>query len=486
MADKYRHKRSRDLSLLVPWIMAGAAVLLAFYYSINRFFDHDEFFAIHTAWKIWRGEKMYTGFLQLHHPLLHFLLTPVIGIFGEGVNSIFASRIIIFIVFLLILAATYGLSSRVFGKETGIISVALLATTFHFFHKAIEVRPDVPLTLFGLLSILYLLDFIETRSRKSLILGTVFLGVAYLFLQKAIILIFLMECLFLYCAFKKRIYLKEILLHAAVLALVAAPLYLYVFFSGSFERYIMFSWVIHARLLDHFPPFPLLLASLKLNFALWGFYALALVFFMKTRMQKMFAFISLGLLASIFLARAPNPQYLLPSLPLVAGASAYAIRSFFGQKRSMVAIAVVISTILPLYTLARNARNTNDRQLRKIEFVLKATGPEDYVYDGNVLFNLFRKDLDYFWYCGKPSVGVLATYQSMTGYRYDVPVLIKRFRPRVISIGYMNYLSDQWISGHYVRSGEFEDLYVRVPEKRNGAGLGQSPDFMAGGSLRGD
>lgn len=448
MKDKSPYTQGRDLTSPVLWIIAGLSVLLIFYYSINRFFDHDEFFVIHTAWKILRGERMYTGFLQLHHPLLHYLLTPVVAIMGENIRSIIASRMLIFFMFVLLLAVTYKLSSRVFAKEVGIISVVLLATTFHFVNKVIEVRPDVPQTLFNLLSLLYMLDFFESKSRKDLVLGSLFLGVAFLFLQKAIILVFLIECLFLYNAYKKLVNRKELLLHFSILVLVVTPFYLYIFFSESLEQYLLFSWVIHTKLLEHFTPIPILKASLKINFALWGFYLLAILFFMKTRTQKMFAFISLGLLASVFLARAPNPQYMLPSFPLMASASAYAIYSFFRKNRMILASAIIISVAMPLYFLTKNAHNTNERQLRKVEFVLETTGPEDYVYDGNVFFNLFRKDLDYFWYCGKPSVGVLATFQSMTGYRYDVPALIETFRPHIISVGYIKEINDPRISEH--------------------------------------
>ncbi len=465
MEDVSLRKKNRDLTILVSWIIAVSAVLILFYYSLNKFFDHDELFAIHTAWKILRGEKMYTGFMQLHHPLLHLLLTPVITIFGENINSLSASRVFIFITFLLILAVTYRLSSRVFGKETGIISLALLTTTLHFVNRGIEVRPDVPQTLFNLLSILYLLDFLETRSKKSLILGSVFLGVAFLFLQKAIILIFLVECLFLYGAYRRLIGLKEFLLHVSVIALVVAPFYLYIFLSGSFAQYILFSWIIHTKLLENSSPLSLLTSSLRLNPALWGFYALAILFFIKIRTQKMFIFVSLGLLATVFVARAPNPQYLLPSFPLMACAAAYAIYSLFRKKKLILALAIIISTVKPLYMLAKYAKNTNSGQLHKIEYVLKNSGPEDYVYDGNTNFNVFRKDLDYIWFIGKPSTGVLATYQSMTDYKYDVPQLIEKFRPRIISVSFRQYLIDPTISRYYVPSDEFRDLYIRDSTK---------------------
>jgi len=73
-------------------------ILLAiFLNSIFRFFYTDEFEAIHTAWKILQGEKIYVDFFQHHHPLLYLLLIPFIYIFGESITAILIIRILFFL-----------------------------------------------------------------------------------------------------------------------------------------------------------------------------------------------------------------------------------------------------------------------------------------------------------------------------------------------------------------------------------------------------
>ena len=139
------------------WIMLGALLVIILFTSLNRFFDHDEFEAIHTAWKMLQGEKIYVDFFQHHHPFLYYILIPIIRILGENIHTIIAIRLIIYLMFLLILFITYLIARDNFHKEIGVIGLILLSSTYLFVIKVIEIRPNVPETLFALASIYFLL-----------------------------------------------------------------------------------------------------------------------------------------------------------------------------------------------------------------------------------------------------------------------------------------------------------------------------------------
>jgi hypothetical protein len=77
---------------------------------------------------------------------------------------------------------------------------------------------------------------------------------------------------------------------------------------------------------------------------------------------------------------------------------------------------------------------SNQSQKRKIQYVLENTIDSDYVYDGDIQFNLFRKDLHYFWYSIRNQG--LKTYNKITHGKfvdYDACRLIKSKKPRFIS-----------------------------------------------------
>ena len=118
------------------------------YYSFVREFSIDKFEHIHTSWKILQGYEIYVDFFQNHHPLLNYLITPILYIFGNTTTAIFASRYLILLMLAGVLTVTYFISLRLFkDSEVGIMSLILTSTVVTFFMKSIEIRPDVPQTL---------------------------------------------------------------------------------------------------------------------------------------------------------------------------------------------------------------------------------------------------------------------------------------------------------------------------------------------------
>ncbi|MFQ5686138.1 MAG: ArnT family glycosyltransferase [Candidatus Scalindua sp.] len=444
------------------WALFCMLAIVILFISLNRWFDCDEFEAIHSSWKILRGEKIYIDFFQNHHPFFYYQMLPVIAIFKESIATIIALRIMVFLMLLLIFIVTYLISIRVFGKETGIISVVLLATTLIFITPAIEIRPDVPQTLFGLLSVLLLIDYFENKSVKYLALSSFFLGLSFLFLQKAVFLILLTGGILLVDAYRKNINGRNLLLYLVVFVITIAPYFTYLLHTNSFSSYIMFGWIINMKYLNQFSPFGYLKIAFRENTMLWCFWLLGFLFFTDTPDQKRLRVLSLGLFIFIFFVRSPYKQYLMMAMPLVAILSANAINSIFRKNTKMFLVVLIISIILPCYVLlCRKEKPSNRKQLEKINYVLSVTDKEDYVYDGDTLFNVFRKDIDFFWLSVSPKYH-LETYKTITQYDYDIYELIDKYKPKVISNYHIGNMWDKRISKHYVQSDKYEDLFIRT------------------------
>jgi 4-amino-4-deoxy-L-arabinose transferase-like glycosyltransferase len=446
------------------WVLFGALLAVIMLNSLNRWFDHDEFESIHTSWKILQGGEIYVDFFQHHHPLFYYLLSPVIAIVGENTATVVAIRVMMFFMLLLIFIVAYHLSKKVFNKETAIISLLLLSTSLIFITNAIEIRPDVPQTLFGLLSILLLFAFFENRSRKCLASSSFFLGISFLFLQKTLFLILLIGGLLLIEVYKRDIFNRDVLFYLSIFLLTLAPYYLYLFYTDSLHSYFIFNWTLNASLLYSFLPTDIILSSVVLNLMLWAFYLTGLLLFMKTPNQRRFAFFSLGLLVPSFFIRAPFPQTFMMAVPLIAAISAYAMHSIFQKNKNVLALLVVLSISYSAHYLVTKTSNANGGQLRKIDYVLSTADTEDFVYDGDIQFNVFREDIDFFWFSVKPGTDALATYQTMTRYDYNIYELIDKFKPKVISNYYIKNMNDERIAKHYVQSDLYEDLYIRMKE----------------------
>ena len=95
--------------------------------------------------------------------------------------------------------------------------------------------------------------------------------------------------------------------------------------------------------------------------------------------------------------------------------------------------------------------------------MLAETGPEDRVYDGDAQFNVFRKDIDYFWFSVKPKTGNLTAYRLMREYPYDPYQSISKKQPKVISDSFIR-MKEPAVAEHYTRSPLFKDIYIRNQE----------------------
>ncbi len=501
--------------ILLVVLLGGIALL-----SLKRVFGQDEFEAVHTAWKILAGEKIYVDFFQHHHPFFYYCLTGPVALFGETAGTLVIIRLICLSMPLLTMFVTYRLCTLIFNnKHISLISVVLLASAFIFVESSIEIRPDVPQTLFGVLSFYFLFSYFERTRVSSLVLSAVFLGISFLFLQKAVFAGGVIGVVLLVALWRKNIGFGQLVIFAGCFFVTVLPYFLYLIFTNTLDEYWTFNWLLNMRFMNRFSAFGgfgLLLSSSTL---LMVFYSLGVVRMPKTGNRGRVIWVSLGLLGSVLLVRSPYNQYFMLAIPFIAIVAANALWSVFKSESkfaeglligaTVIAICyivygtegwfwvvgltavvgavillawlfyldaevkhrwlpyvVLLSMVLPATKIFNRSADDNGGQLALVDYVLSVTQPDDHVYDGNVTFNLFRKDIDYFWYSVRPDrpgipYGALTTYQQqITDYHYDVYESIERFKPKVIGPFYID-ADDLRIKADYVESDIAGGIYIR-------------------------
>jgi len=444
------------------YFLLGIVLLLIFFNSLFRYFDHDEFEAIHTSWKILNGETIYIDFFQHHHPLLYYVMMPIIKIFGENVFTILFLRIIAYVLFLLILLITYNLAILLFNdKKIGLISLIFLSSSTFFFNKAIEIRPDVPQVLFGLIAIYFFIIQFKKKTSKYTVFSALSLGLSFLFLQKAVFLIFCFLLFQLIRLYKNKIKLKQIFIYWISFILILTPYLFHLLKKDFFANYVLFNWIINMKFTNSFYFFFYgLLESFKMNTILWSFFLIGLIFSRKY-IFKEFCLLSLMLLLSLFLIKAPYPQYYMILFPLMAIIAGFGVVKVINKRIAIIAI-ILAATVLPGFRLCENLKyNTNVNQLEKIKYVLSKTSGNDYVYDGNIIFNIFNKDIDFFWFSFRPKTGGLAAYKTQFEYNYDIYKLIDKYKPKIISNYYIDNMNNETISKNYHPSDKYDDIFIR-------------------------
>lgn len=453
--------------LIIVIIVLSILILLN---TMVRFFSHDEFEHIHSAWYVEKGYTPYSDFFQNHHPLLWFILAPVLSVLGYSFTTILVLRILMALFFFGIVWLVYRIAQYISGSmEISLISVVFLLSMVMFVEKGIEIRPDVPQVFFGLLSVYFLLKFSKEKHAKFVILSGISGAVSFLFLQKAVFMLMFFGLFLVYKKAKKEIKTGSVLAFVVSFAVPVLIFFGYLLLNRSFSDYLITNWIFHVSHVRSFFPFGILATTLAQNVVFWIFFVLsARLFLLRKRINyelTLVTLLGLFLFLSTFLVKHPYRQYFMLPVSLICISNGYFMKFLFYKyrcKKDRKIKVLILILIIPLIFLVTMVSHTNSFQKARIQFVLQNSNEADYVYDGDNQFNLFRKDIHYFWY-SIVNKG-LATYNRITGDRYsdyDICRLIKQKKPKIISrigLGACDQI------GVYEKT-EFKDLYIRVGAK---------------------
>lgn len=431
-------------------------------------FDQDELEAIHSAWKIMQGAEIYRDFFQHHHPFFYYLIIPFIKFFGETLNAMLAIRYLVFFQYILIGLVTYIFAKRLFNKESSLIALYLLLFA-PIFMKILEIRPDGAQTLWSMLALFFLCRFLDLHFLRDLILSAVCLSISFLFLQKAIFLTVLIGCVLLYYWYYGICSFKELIIYAVIWAL---PIIVYVGYLssvGAFDFYVKFNWLLNMLHPAVFHSIHTLKILMYYSQFLCAFYVIGLLYNTKVERYRLIAFLSLGLLfAATFLVKFSYTHYYAPALPLMAMIAGHSIYHVLQSRIKMLIIMITIAAgpfLTYSFEIAKFfIKGIKNEQHEKFVYVLSVAKPGDYVYDGKSFFNVFRQDIDFFWFEARMNhekSDLIPIYERLTGNRYDLYKDIEKYKPTLISTYYVD-LENPVIKQHYIRSALYDDLLLRI------------------------
>jgi hypothetical protein len=446
----YRYCRRRpDFAFLrtgrgkLLFALVAILALLVLSLSVNRVFWDDEIEHVHASWYVHSGQVPYSDFFEHHHPLLWFLLAPLLSIFGERLAVLGISRLLMLLLAGGIAWLTWRIGRLAGGSiEVGLLAVALLFSNFMFIPCVMEIRPDVPMVFLALAAVERLLIFHKEGKPLPLLAAAFFAALAFLFLQKAVFL--LPPALVLLCAWRlsgrigPRLFWQTAAAFFLPLVLFAA----WLLFSGSLRDYFLCNWLLNAKRQAVYSLWLDIGRMALINAAFWLSLLPALVRSLcvhaSSTAMKVVAGFGATLLAALVLLPNPADRHFLLSLPLasiVVGGWA-GDRSRFPLRGRWRAMYLAALLAVPLPFLIGLSFPLNGFQLQKFAYVLQRTPPGDRVLDGRNDFNLFRPDLHYFWFQVGPGE-MLDNYRHVRGDRrseYDACLLIRAQKPRFISL----------------------------------------------------
>lgn len=415
----------------VLWLLVAAAVVLVGRFAYLRMFNIDEIEAVHSAWLVREGGVPYRDFFQHHHPGLYWLLAPLVAVLGEEPGTVLACRGTMYLFGLGVIALTWRLGLSLHGRRGAVVAALLLATSVLFSNNVFEVRPDVPMTFFGIASVLFLVRQAETGRRLHLVASAVCAGLAFLCLQKFAFVLAGLAAIGLVRVLRREARWVEFWLWGAAFVATLAPAVAFLALEGALSRYLFLCWRLNLPVEGGFGPWKEILWSLQANTLTWLGLACAWPRLRTVRHQEILVLAACAL-TLVFLAHRPWTQYYLLAMPLVALVAAGGIEWIFERRPQAMLALVVVGSLPVLGFWALDDFRTNRRQLDCIAYVLEVTDEDDHVHDGLPRFNVFRRDLDWFWFSLKPGQ-VLDRYRLVRDYDYDVTKRVVELRPRILS-----------------------------------------------------
>jgi hypothetical protein len=464
-------KNYRFFLVLLLCLYFVAITLLSFQKSFNP----DELEHVHSSWYIQHDNIPYLDYFEHHNPLLWYTLVFFLEIFGPTTKTLIFIRL-----FMLVLTAGIAITVYKIGRlvgytwESGILSSIFILSMPMFVLRSVEIRPDVPQVLFGLIVIHQLLIFRKTHNKRHMALSGFFAAVSFLFLQKAIFLLFPLAFLFLVWLIKKRLTFLSLFYFVAPFLIPCFLYFLFLLRSGSLNDYLLTNWSLNMHFGYRFS----VLVPLKTSAAQSPFFwpiALGSLIWITLKKKgseeySLLAFLSLFLLLSVLIVKRPHEQYFMLTFALLSSLSACFLSHFWDKHKfhahQRIGSAILIS-VIPFCVLLGASQIKNTHQLQKIQYVLENSLPSDYVYDGESKFNVFRYDLHYFWFQFQRGRS-FDTYNRLTENRfgdYDACQLIKTKRPKFIS-DYKMDLEKCGIEKEY-RPTPFPHLYQRRSSLEN-------------------
>ena len=349
-------------------VIAGLFILLPYLlrleYLERRGFNPDEFQHLHSAWCISEGLVPYRDYFEHHTPWLHFLLAGVVPLYDVGLEPtdaesfIFLARRAMWVLTGGILTAVFCLGRRLLGMPVAMLAVVFLGNNLMFLGKTLEIRPDVPATLFVLGSLAFLVDpSVRRRPELRFLASGFLLGSAVMFTQKVLfglpgVAVALL--LHVYDSDKRRAGISR----AAFLGLgFVVPILAtagYFALRGGLAPFVEYNFLMNLRWKARYSPWPLFeeLAQQNPFHLALGLVGLGMACYAlrraeaRKRGEAFLALPGLSFLVGAFLIPVPHRQYALQFLPFLALYAALTLRDlvFAGSRDLDTSLSRAVAT----------------------------------------------------------------------------------------------------------------------------------------------
>ncbi len=407
--------------------------------GIFRFFDPDEIEHTHAAWLIKENKIPYKDFFEHHNPLLWYIMAPFIALTNESTQMLLVFRVMMFIMIIAIFYFVMKIckeitDSKEFYYTTGI----LLLTNLAFIHKAIEIRPDVPQALTGIIAIWFIIKYLKNQKTKHAIFSGFFLAISLIFLQKTLltILAIALAYLLLIIIGKAKIQTKHLLAFSIAFIIPNTLFLLFLYSQGALRDYIWSSWMLNMNYINSFS------ALINLHFIPKNIFLWLLILFGGFTLIKqkeknqiivfLYALFCALLILNSIIPKTPFIQYFITAMALMPILATYFLVKLLADFKITETYKAIFIFLLIAYPVGNiifsPIKNNNLTHLEALEYIKNNTEKKDQYY-GSVTLNLFTDNIDYIWF---DNTGWFDIRNRNDPYKADKCKVIQEKKPKVV------------------------------------------------------
>lgn len=455
-------------------ILFFTALLYVFFAPTNV----DEIAHLHVSWHLYQGHVPYVDFFDHHHHLFHWLITPLFFIGGESLLTVHLAEYFAFAQFLVLACLLYLVAKRVYNSPIAILSVVIFFCLPEVMSNSTEVRPDVLSVILIVASIYFHLSFFKRPKFVYAGLVGLFLALAFLASQKAGFLAAAVGFFHLYLFVVRKLAFRHFAFCWGIFSFVILIGVAWLYHTGALSQYdeVFFTMTNWGKEFHPFLPFKTTLKGILRSIG-WGTVS---IFFLHGLLRgettdkeertliTLCALTGIGMLFLIKIPHMHNFLYFLPFFSMIAVSSMFQLfhvrKTVFYSLLSLFLLTFLSYSFAAKFAPSKIGEKAERESL--IEYSLSVTDSDDLIYDGNFVFNIFRKDLSYLWY---GITDTIPAYVKVTGYNYDVYDLIEKRKPKIISDAHID-MTDSRIANHYELARYHElskccGLYIRKDER---------------------
>lgn len=468
-------------SILSLYILFGMGLL---YWTViySGSGDGDTLEHVHSSWLVYHGKIPYKDFFQHHNPLLWYVGAPLVGLYEYTLRAVDAVNLLTVTVTGLTAFYVYRMHKNFLTNALGgLISAAFcLIPQDSLYNK--DFKPDNYMTASLVIGIYYLLAYLKNKKLADICISFLFLFAAFMFTQKAALIILSIGCIGIYLLYERKLQLKDCILGAILPVMLYLVFLSFLYSEDILKFYFKANFELNAHITDVFDVRRFITPSFEMCVPLYlALYALIACTYKGNLFIKVVSMVFIAEFAIRLYYFTPFVYYFAfmhVIASILAGVAAVSLAEKY--KYSIWIFLAYFLVLGGVYAEKYSKRITvgDSYKYGAAGFILENTTPCDYVVNGyRIGYNLFNKDVDFIWNL-KGQIDVIA---ATIGIRplSDLESLIRKYRPKIIYGGnyydtYREYRGDigkypiHWISKHLLNEMYLplnrDDLYILKPE----------------------